>query len=357
VNQSPFKSINSVLPILKQASWPKLTSLVGIDLGTSRTRIWCDGKGVVIDEPSVIAINSQTNKVIAVGQEAAEMRGRVAPQIILHRPIMQGRLYDDQIAKAMLRIWLQKVLGWKYVFSPVVMVSVPAASSQASRQAVVELIYDLGTKEVFTIAQPLAAAIGAGVPIADASGTLIFQLGQGLVEAGLISLGSLIKSQSSTQAGDYLVSQLVLQIKKSYQLTVSKETAQQLMFTMLPLDPKEQTMMLVGQAVDTHAPQEIEVSIAKLTPAVKPIIDHYLQLIKDLLALVPPELTSDVLDKGMLLSGGLSQLAGLETWLTDQLGIGVAVVENPDKVVIQGIATALNHLAEYKHSLSYDQSY
>ena len=158
---------------------PTLTPVLGVDLGTSRTRIWCHGKGVVIDQPTIMATDLKTKKVIAVGEAAAEMVGRVQSQVKIHYPVQGGKIFDATAVKAMLQIWLQQILGIRYLLSPVVMVSVPASVTQASREAVVKTFYQLGAREVYTIAQPLAAAIGAGVPIADASGTLIFSFGCG----------------------------------------------------------------------------------------------------------------------------------------------------------------------------------
>ena len=352
-------SYNSL--VMKWLSFPQLTPLIGVDLGTSRTRIWCSGsgsgssKGVVINEPTLIATDLYSKKVLAVGKDAADMEGRVGKQIKIHHPVKAGKIYDASVVKAMLQAWLQQILGWKYLFNPVFMVSVPSGSTQASRVAVIKLFYQLGAREVYTIAQPLAAAIGAGVPIADASGTLVFHLGAGVMEVGVISLGSLVQFKNSTVAGDYLDSKIKKFILDHYHLKIGDQTVAQLKHRLLLIEPSKQTVVVVGQEMISHAPKEVEVSAEKLAVVANGIFKQQLALCQSLLAKTYPELTTDILDKGMLLSGGLSQLAGLSHWLTGQLRIPVAVVENPDLVVIEGIATALEHLDEFKQSLAYQE--
>ncbi len=334
-------------------SWlPKFTHLIGIDFGTQYTRIWSDSKGMVINEPTVIATD-QNNKVIAVGTDAAEMAGRVTQGITLHQPVQHGRLYDASIAKALLRVWLQEVLGIQYLLSPVVMVSVPVGATQAAQQAIVELMYDLGAREVFVIAQPLAAAIGAGVPIADASGTLLFQLGAGVVEAAMISLGSVVASQTSDKAGEYIDSRVQFAVKQYHGVIISQHTAEELKWVAPVVAGAEGQQLVMGQEAGSNAPIEVNVPVATFSLPVQQIAAQYLKLVQKLLSQVPPELTGDVLDKGMLLAGGLAQLPELDQWLTEELGIPVTVVEEPELVVIKGISTALEHRNEFKQSLGY----
>ncbi len=339
-------------------SWhflPQTTPVLGIDLGTSRTRIWCQGKGVVIDQPTMVATHTQTQKVVAVGQAAAEMCGRVTSQIKLHHPIKNGRIFDAVTAKAMLQVWLQQILGFRYLFSPVIMVSVPAGYTQASRQAVIEVLFQLGAREVYTVAQPLAAAIGAGVPIADASGTLVFQLGAGVAEAAVISLGSVVHHRSLELAGDHLDQVLQKQITRQYQLQLGLESVRQLKHRLLWFDPNRQVISVVGQSLPEHLAREVELHTKVLVGDVMRVLATYEELIKSLLKDVYPALIADVLDKGLLLSGGLSQLVGLDSWLAEKLKMPTAVVENPDMVVIEGIKLALGNLDDFKQSFDYQK--
>lgn len=347
-------SYNSL--VMQWPSFLQFTPLIGIDLGTSRTRIFQSGRGIVIDEPTVIATDPKSRKVLAVGKDAAEMEGRVQKQIKIHHPVQDGKIYDDSVVKALLQFWLQKVLGWKYLFSPVFMVSVPAASTQASRDAVTKMLYQLGAREVYTVAQPLAAAIGAGVPIADASGTLIFHLGAGVIEVGVISLGSLVLHKNSSQGGNYLDSEINKFLLNHYSLKVGRQTVSKLKQQVLLTEPSRQSALVVGQDLKTKSPQEVEISAEKLAVVAAKVLNQQSKLCQALLAETDPELTTDILDKGMLLSGGLAQLVGLNRYLIDQLKMPVAVVDNPDLVVIEGIATALEHLDEFKQSLAYQES-
>ncbi len=334
----------------------QLSPHLGLDLGSDQTRLYLLGQGVVIDQPSVLALNEKNGKVVAVGQDAAEMEGRVEgpnSPLKLYRPFQQGQVYDNETAQALLRVWLQEILGWRFLFSPVVMVSVPAASTQASRQAVTELLHELGAREVYTMAQPLAAAIGSGVPIADASGTLIAQLGAGVAEVALISLGSLVEFESTLQAGRELDQQLQLTIQENYKATVGLETVKKLKHQLLLLNGSTQTSLVIGQSLSDQSPQEIQVQASQLSPVVKVAADRLVAMIRSLLAKTPPELTADVLDKGVLLAGGLAQLRGLSTYLTQSLGLPVSLVEKPQQVVVDGLGLALEHLDEFKQSFGY----
>lgn len=332
---------------------PRFTNLIGIDLGTARTRIWSDTKGFVVDESTAIAVDEQ-GKVIAVGTDAAEIKGRMAEGIVVHQPLQRGKLFDVQTAKAMLRVWLQQILGAQYIFSPVVMVSVPATATAADKQAITELLHDLGAREAYTIAQPLAAAIGAGVPIADASGTLLFQMGAGVLEVAMISLGSIVAVEKEWRAGEYLDGQLQQLLKEQQGLVISKVTAEQLKQQVsLFGDQRQGGVLVTGQDMVTNAPVELEVPTPVIADKLLEMAHRYLGVIKTLLAKVPPELTSDILDKGMLLSGGLAKLQGLDHWLTRELGVPVSVVEDAQVVAIQGIAQAIEHREEFKQSLGY----
>lgn len=345
-----------IAPAMSWKFLPQITPLLGIDLGTSRTRIWHQGKGVVVDQPTVIATDTRTKKVIAVGQDAAEMEGRVQSQINLHHPVKHGKIFDASTVKAMLQIWLQQTLGLKYLLSPIVMVSVPAGCTQASRQAVIRTLYQLGAREVYTIAQPLAAAIGSGVPIADASGTLVFHLGAGVVEAGVISLGSLVRYQSSESAGNHLDKILQKKILNQYRVRLSLETIRQLKHKLPLLNPTNQSSTVVGRSMNGRAPREIEIKTTDLTKETTGVVAEYGELLESLLAEIYPELTADILDKGMLLSGEFAQLIGLDSWLADKLRVPTAVVENPGMVVIEGIKTALENLDDFKQSFGYREA-
>jgi rod shape-determining protein MreB len=341
------------IPLLTTLS-DSFTKLVGVDLGTSYIRIWTYPDGLVVNEPSCLAVDQRTSKIMAAGQDALAMQGRVGDHITLYRPFQQGQLSEPESAAALLRVLLQRVLRSSYFFRPTVMVSVPAGTSDGVRQATVELLYSVGAREVYTIAQPLAAAIGAGVPIADASGSFIFHLGSGVVEAAVISLGSLVEFESMTYAGNYLDQQLVLEVKKQTGLAISPESAQHLKQTIATLLPDTQRSQLTtGKDSTDGSPKELTLTSSTLAKPVTNLAERYEQLLKKLLSRIPPELTVDVIDKGMLLTGGQAQLSGLDQFLIARLGIPVSVVEQPELAAIRGIGTALEHLDLFKESLGY----
>lgn len=345
-----------VLDSLRSAT----TRRLGLDLGTSRTRIWSDRGGILVDEPTALAVDRKTGKVLAVGQAAAEMEGRVAAEVVVHRPVQRGKLHNLPAARAMLQVWLQHILGASYVFSPVLMASVPASSSPAARAAMTELLYSLGAKEAYTIAQPLAAAIGAGVPIADASGSLVGVLGAGVVESALISLGSVVAHQGKNRGSNYLSEQIQFELQEQLQLRVSQEVALELLRDVAQVGLGGESVpgagrakLITGQDLGTRAPKEIQVQAQSLSSVVELASEAYVVLLQQLLSQLPPELTTDVLDKGMLLAGGLSQLQGLEEFLIARLGLPVTTIDQPEQAVIRGIGTALEHLDQFKHSVGY----
>lgn len=330
------------------------TQTVGLDMGSCMTRIWTTQDGVVLEEPTCIAIDERNGKVLAVGAEAQAMAGRLEGMVRLFFPIQNGRLYDLEIGRALLRIFLQRVLKSRAFLRPVMMVSVPASATQAERTAMVELLQSVGAREVYTIAQPLAAAIGAGVPIADASGSFIFQLGGGGVEAAVISLASLVRYEASPKGGLVADQQIRKLLKDRAELIVSLEAAEKLKISAGTVASQlEKKQLITGQDATQFSPKEVMVTSAMLEPVLVSLMTQYEKLLKKLFVHMPPELTADVIDKGMLLSGGWAQLGGLENRLVQTLGIPVSVVEKPERTVIKGIGTALEHLELFKQSLAY----
>jgi len=337
------------LPLLKPA-----TPMLGIDFGSSYTRIWTPDDGIVLSEPTSIAVDKRTQKVIAVGHEAEAMTGRVGDIFTVHHPVQRGRLYDMDIAQALLKVFLERVLKSNYFFRPVMMVSVAGSSTHAEVEAMSELMYLVGAREVYTISQPLAAAIGAGVPIADASGSFIVQLGSGVVEGAVISLASLVKTEASIVAGSEIDRRIQMVLKEKLALNVSLETAERLKKKIGSIDAHlVKEMFTTGQDVAEFSPKEVTITSSMILPTLMTVVAKYEVVLKKLLSEIPPELTVDVIDKGILLSGGMAQLGGLDQYLVTQLGIPVSVVEEPDKTVIKGISTALEHLDLFKESLGY----
>lgn len=327
---------------------------VGIDFGSSRIRVCTDTNGIISDQPSCIAVDSVNNQVIAIGDEAASMSGRVDPRIEIHWPVKNGVLHDATTAGALLKVLLQPIFRSALLYGPVVMASVPGSSTEAQKESMSALLYDLGAREVYTIAQPLAAAIGSGVPIADASGSFILHLGEGQIEAAVISLGTMVSCESNLYAGDFLKQHLKLAVSNGRSLRISDAMATQLIHRVASAKRDFLGEKLVtGKDLASGNPKEVAISSTEISAAVNSMVSRSERSIQKLLSRIPAELTVDVIDKGLLLSGGLSQLHGLDSYLIQSLGMPVAVVDKPDLAVISGIETALQHLEEFKESLGY----
>lgn len=331
---------------------------IGIDIGAGWVRFvlaaGSTSQDTPISEVSCLAIDQRTKRVLAVGSEAAVMKGRVGGQVSLQYPFQRGVVSDMESALALIKVGLQQLLPPKVVLNTVIMASLPASATIAERESTTQLMYALGAQEVYTIAQPLAAAIGAGVPIADASGSFLLHMGQSQVEGAVISLGSLVAHQRSDYAGQQLTEHIQTGVKKRHGLRIGDQAARDLLHTVASALPESKRSLLVtGQDVRTNGPKELPVTARDIQPEILKALDYYEALLQQLLTRVPPELTVDVIDKGLLLSGGLSQLEGVEQYLTQKMGVPVAVVDEPEKAVIRGIATVLHHLELFKQSLGY----
>jgi rod shape-determining protein MreB len=338
----------------KTTLFQRMFQKVGIDFGSSRVRVCTDFSGVIVDQPSCIAVDSVNNQVIAVGEEAATMSGRVDPRIIIHWPVKNGVLHDANTAGALLKVLLQPIFRSSLLYGPAVMVSVPGSATDAQKESMSSLLYELGAREVYTIAQPLAASIGSGVPIADASGSFILHLGEGQVEAAVISLGTMVSCQSNVYAGGFLKQHIKLAISNQRSLQISDAMAS-LLIKKVASARKEVTAehLVTGKELASGNPKEVKITKDELSPAVDSMVTRAERTIQKLLSRIPAELTVDVIDKGLLLSGGLARLNGLDSYLIQSLGMPVAVVDAPDLAVVAGIETALIHLEEFKESLGY----
>ena len=331
----------------------QVTRHIGIDVGTSRIRIWSDQEGVVVDEPSCAAVDLSLNKVIAVGREAQEMIGRVKPSIQIVFPISQGVIGDPELARAMLQVFLQRLFRQLFFFRPVVMVSVPAVLHEPEKKAFTELFFRLGVREVNFVSQVLAAAIGAGVPIADASGCLVLQMGAGLVEVAIISLGSIVHSEVVSQAGLYLDESIQKMVREKFGLRIGFKTSERLKQGVGGVAGESRSLRVVGQDVVNGTPKEVIVNTAELAPLLEQVLSRYVHAVKAIFTHIPAELTADVIDKGVLLSGGLAQLQGLESYFIERLGVPVAVVDDPGRTVIHGIGQILQNFELFRESVGY----
>lgn len=339
------------IPILE-----KLNKKIGIDMGSSRTRIWVTGTGIVLDEPTCIAFDKKTKSVLAVGLEAVEMDGRVGDHISVLYPVVNGEVYDAVAASTLLKIFLHKSIGTIALYNPIIMASVPVGTTQAAREILTQVLYSLGAGEVYTIAQPLAASIGAGVPIADASGSFLLNIGAGVVEGVVISLGSVIVSKSSDYAGEYFSNSIQVYAQKNLELKISKRTASRIKKEIISLDPNvEREQLVAGQDTVDESPKELLITSKDLFDFTIEYLEKIESVVVSLLSQMPAELAVDVIDKGLLLSGGTANMLGVENYFIEKLGIPVSVVDDSDTVVIKGIGQALEHLDLFKKSLGYQE--
>ncbi len=327
---------------------------IGIDLGSSRTRIWVNGQGLIVNEPSLIAVDQRDQRVLAVGQEAKDMLGRVDKTVQVFSPIKYPKIEDDDLVQALLKVLLNRLSQEVYFFSPVMLLVIPSHTTPVVKDVLVKILTNLGASEVLLIEQPLAAMIGAGVPIADASGSFVLQLGESVVEAAALSLGKTVRTFTSHQAGSDMSQELIYWFRQEKNLKISTNIAEKVKRRLGNLSEEAHYKLGVsGVKLQGKSLTEIEVHAQEVRQVLEPYGQIYLSLLKELLTSVPPDLTIDVVDKGLLLSGGLAQLAGLEDYFIRRLDIPVSMVEEPDLAVIRGVGTVLKHLDEFKQSLAY----
>jgi rod shape-determining protein MreB and related proteins len=337
------------IPLIHQ-----LNKKIGIDLGSSRTRVWVVGSGIVVDEPTCIAFDKKTKSVLAIGQAAVEMDGRVADHIIVSYPVVNGKIYDMVTVTTFLKILLNQSIGTISLYNPVIMASVPVGATQADKEITTQVLHALGAGEAYTIAQPLAASVGAGVPIADASGSFLLNLGDGVIEGVIISLGSVIVFESNEYAGSYFDNSLRLFVQKNLDLKISKKTASRLKKAVVSLEfNSDREKLIAGQDTIDESPKELLVKSKDLIEFTIEYMTKVEDLVVTLLSKMHPELAVDVIDKGLLLTGGMAKLHGIELLFVEKLGIPVSVVDDSDLSVIQGIGQVLEHLDLFKKSLGY----
>lgn len=331
----------------------KLDRLIGIDLGTSRVRVWAKGREIVFNEPPCLARSQQSGQVLAIGFEAAQMEGRVGGDVQVEWLIREGQLVNIDLAKAFFKLLFKRVFGEFILIKPVLMIGVPSHLPQTKKEVFSEFFYELGMSEVYTVSQTLAAAIGSGVPMADASGCFILQMGAGLVEGAVISLGRVVITRSLGLAGDYLNEKIAWEVKKDSLVELPDFAVEQVKQFVALAKKDNRQITVTGHDLKKRVPREIVLDNEFFQPVLQKVAGKYVVLLNQILAKIPPELTTDIIDKGLLLSGSFAQLKGLEEYLIEELKIAVSVVEEPDLAVIKGIGRILENLNLFKASLSY----
>lgn len=328
---------------------PKL----GIDLGTANTLVFSPGKGIILNEPSVVAISEVDRKVLAVGNEAKEMVGRTPETIIAYRPIRDGVIADYRVTEAMLRYFIDKSLNRFTLFKPEVMVSVPAGITSTERRAVIEAALRAGARNAFVVKEPILAAIGAGIPIHEPRGHMIADIGGGTTDVAVISLGGIVASASVKCAGYKMDAAIADYIKKTFNLAIGDHMAELIKITIGSAIPLEQelAMMVKGRDFITGMPRSTEIKTNEIVKALAPPLRDMIKSIRDVLQETPPELAADIIDRGITMTGGSSLLRNLPELIFRRTGVKAQLAEDPLLCVAKGTGIALEHLDVYKKSI------
>lgn len=357
------------------------TKRLGIDLGTANSLVWLAGVGVVLNEPTVVAVTADDNRVVAVGNEAKEMLGRTPINIVATRPLRDGVIADYLLTEAMIAYFIDKAVGRNRFFKPEVMICVPSGASQVERRAVLDASLAAGAKTAYLIEEPLAAAIGAKIPIAQASGHMIVDIGGGSTEAAVISLGGVVVHKSARVAGNKLDEAISNYVKRTNNLIIGERMSEMIKVTIGDAMPESRgqyvgvgkdkkyvssdtqipdtnpqqpisSIEVRGRDAVTGLPRMIELTRAEVTEAITPVLNQIITAVKSVLEETPPELAADIIDKGIVMAGGTSLLANLDRLLTAATGVPCHVADEALLCVVRGTGVALENIELYKRSVS-----
>lgn len=335
------------------------TKRIGIDLGTANTLVYVVGEGIVLNEPTVVAVTAEENRVVAVGHEAKEMLGRTPGNVIALRPLRNGVVADYTITEAMLSYFIDKVCGNARFFKPEVMVCIPSGVTQVERRAVLDATMSAGAKIAYLIDEPLAAAIGAKIPIAQPAGHMIVNIGGGSTESAVISLGGVVVHSSVRVAGNRLDESIAAYVKKKFNLLIGDTTAEtikiQLANAIADLEKKKTplaSMEVRGRDNITGLPRTIVLDEVQVNEAIKPVLLEIINGVKDVLEQCPPELASDIIDKGIVMSGGTSLLGNFDKLMTQMTGVPCHLAEDSLLCVVRGTGVAMENIELYKRSIN-----
>ncbi|MEA3399009.1 MAG: rod shape-determining protein [Patescibacteria group bacterium] len=326
---------------------------LGIDLGTANTLVYFPGKGIVLNEPSVVAVSEQDNVILAIGNEAKEMVGKTPDNIIVYRPMKDGVIADYRVTEAMLSYFINKALGKLNLIKPDVMVSVPAGINSTERRAVIEAAVRAGAKNAYVVKEPILAAIGAGIPINESKGHMIMDVGGGTTDVAVISLGGIVSSTSVKCAGNRIDQAIVDYIKKTFNLAIGDKTAEMVKIKIgaaISLE-EELTITIKGRDYIQGLPRTAKISTNEIVRAIKKELKIMIGAIKDVLAETPPELAADIIDDGIIMTGGTSALRNFPDLIYRKTGVKARLVDDYLLCVAKGTGEALNHLDTYKKAI------
>ncbi len=322
---------------------------LAIDLGTANTLVYLKGKGIVVSEPSVVAVQKDhmgQRKVLAVGMEAKKMLGRTPGSIVAIRPMKDGVIADFDITEEMLRYFIHKVHNRKALVRPRIVICVPSGITQVEKRAVKESAESAGAREVYLIEEPMAAAIGAGLPITEASGNLIVDIGGGTTEVAVISLAGVVYSNSVRVGGDKLDEAIAQHLKRKYNMLIGERTAEQIKIEIGSAHSSNEktTMAVKGRDLVSGIPKTLEIDSREIQEAMSETINTIVEAVRTALERTPPELAADIVDKGIILAGGGAHLRGIDTLLSEETGLPVVIAEDPLSCVVLGSGKVLDEL-------------
>ncbi len=326
---------------------------IGIDLGTANTLVFVPKKGVIINEPSVVAIAADENKVLAVGQEAKTMLGKTPDVIRIRRPLKDGVIADYRVTQTMLRYFLNKATGPWRIFKPDVIVSVPAGSTSTERKAIIDAAREAGARNAYVVKEPILAALGAGIPINSPSGNMIVNIGGGTTEVAIISLGGIVSWASVRVAGDRMDQAIIEYIKKKYNLAIGEQTAEEIKKTIGTAIPEKEkrSMEIRGHDLLEGLPSSITITSNEIAEALSAPLKEIIQAVRVVLRDTPPELAADIIDRGMIVSGGGALLRNIDEFLMQTTGTPVYIADDPLTCVARGTGIVLDNLEIYKRAV------
>lgn len=333
--------------------WRTGTDL-GIDLGTATVLVYVKGKGVILKEPSVVAINKNNNKLLAVGEEARKMIGRTPGNIVAVRPLKDGVISNYDVTERMLKEFIRKACGKRNITAPKVMVCVPSQATEVEKRAVIDAARNSGAKTVHLIEEPLAAAIGAGIDITKPNGNMVVDIGGGTCDIAVISLGGIVERSSIKIAGDRFTEAIIKYVRSKYKIMIGEKTAEDLKINIGSAfkGARSLTAMMKGRNLITGLPDELEISTEEIREALEESVESIVEVVKTVLERTPPELAADIIEKGILMTGGGALLYGLDKLIEFRTGVEVTVAENAIECVAEGTGAVLGQLDKLDNELN-----
>lgn len=326
---------------------------MGIDLGTANTLVYVRGKGIVLNEPSVVAIQNDTKTVLSVGEDAKKMIGRTPGNIVAIRPMKDGVIADFDVTQSMLKYFIKKAYSKKTVIQPRVVVCVPSGVTEVEKRAVEEAALQAGAREAYLIEEPMAAAIGAGLPVEEPAGSMVVDIGGGTTEVAIISLGGIVTAKSIRVGGDELDESIVQYIKREYSLMIGERTAEEVKVTIGSAFPKskEEKMLVRGRDLVSGLPKTLEITSSEIMDALREPVGQIIEAIKYTLEKTPPELAADIMEMGIMLTGGGALLDGLDKLVRKETGMPVQIAEEPLDCVVMGTGKTIEEIDTLKRVL------